>query len=187
MITVSDRVFKNRIDKLVEDLGYVSSATFLRGLSLKQHESSALAFLVFVFPKSKDDASHSLNEFGQHLWQGWRAESFYSGTSIGFRLFNELEANKRARIVLQSLDTGTQPYDFTPEDTLHFLGNLRTAKGNLGRKTNWITLTPNKTYHYHARPGVQYSSKATLFIESQIMPQIKEDISYKVMQRLKRI
>ena len=187
MIKVTQQLFDRRVSDIVKELRYVSSKTFLRGLSLGDRARSALDFLVSVFPKSNDSSSHSLNEFGMHLYQGWRSEITARGESVGIRLFHQLEDQKRAKIVLASLDTGSDAYEFTPDDPIHFLGKLRTAKGNLGRKTKWITLSPDQTYYYSAREGTEYSSKAALFIETVLMPEIEADIDYKISQRFARI
>ena len=183
MIKVSSQATNRQIASLVKELKYVSSDSFLRTLNLKYFEGEALLFLDSVFPKSGDAASHNLDEFGQWLFQGWKAEGFIKGNSIGFRLYHELESDRRAKVVLKSLDTGSRAYDFQPEETLSFPAKLAESKTGLG----WVTLSQKKLYHYKARPGREYTSKTAQFIESTIMPEVKENLSYRIRERIKRV
>ncbi len=189
MIEVDARVATRKIDKLADELGYISSGTFLRGLGLKMKGERALSFLQAHFPaSSKGTASlSSRNEFGMPLEKGFFVEAFTSGSKLGFFIGNHLASNDRAQVVLDSLDKGSRAHTVDYSDPLHFLGDAAFAGKSRSTKAKmlWFTLAGN--VQYPARKGADYTDKTREFITNVILGEVKAEFSYKVQQRMKRV
>ena len=189
MITVESRVAQRRIEKLAEELKYVSTETFLRGLGLKAQGERALSFLQNVFPSSSKGSGRpsSVNEFGMPLEKGFYAESFASGTKIGFFIGNRLASNSRAATVLEVLDKGNKSaFTITFTDPVHFLAAAAHGGKSKGKAALlWFTLTG--THEYTQRLGSDYTERTEFFIKNFILTEVKEDFNYKVQRRMARV
>ena len=184
MITVDARVAQKKIERVAEELHYVSTESFLRGLGLKSHAAEALSFLKRVFPSSEggSGSTSDINEFGMHLREGFKVDTFIKGSKLGFTVSHILDRNNRAQTILNALDVGSSAHTRVYYEPIHFLANRKSKKG-----LNWVSLPIDKPIKYSARAGVHYTDKTKKFIEQYLLPKIKADFAYKVTQRMNRI
>ena len=192
MIEVEDRSSRRKIERLAQELNYVSSTTFLNGLGLKKRSLEALSYLLELFPDSSSGSERpsSRNEFGMQLKQGFYANTEVTGTKVAFIIGHRLQGNERAMTVLNSLDKGTRAYSTTYDTAVSFLGDAAKAKTVRPQSKSalvWFRLAPGRSYYYSARPGHKYVSKTRQFIERVILPELKEDFDHKVKSRMERI
>ena len=188
MISASEQVASRSINALVSELKYVSSETFLRGLNINSYKEEILSELLSHFPPPRFENQSSVNEFGGHLYSGWKSKLEFSGSKASAIIFNTFAANSRAAEVIRYLNRGTGRWEFSPEE------DLKVLLPNNGKRTppgkgafNWVTLAQGRVFVHAPRAGLGFVSKTEAFIRSHIFPELRKDIHDKVAARMKRV
>lgn len=183
--TLTVRPDKRRIDKLVEDLEYVSRNSFVRSLPLAEYREQALAYLKRQFPVSQNGSTNQI-EFGYHLVEGWKSELVQSVTGVGFRIYHKGENIPRLALILRALDQGSRPFSYVAKDDFTFWGRYVNARGKLGRKQGWVTITEGRTVARGAREGSAYAEKTSDYIEDVLLPRMRDMVRERVKARMER-
>ncbi len=185
-ITAKLKPDSRRIDRLVEDLQYVNSQSFVRSLPLASFRERALNFLKKHFPVSKQGSSNQ-NEFGYHLVEGWKSKLVSSVTGVGFELYHMGEGNSRILTILNSLNTGSKAFSYTAKDDFVFWGKYRTLKGKLTKREGWISIVEGRTVNRSEREGVEFEQDTYDYITMTLLPEMREMVRDRVASRLDRI
>jgi hypothetical protein len=187
MFEVKTSITEQRIEAIVAELRYVSSASFLSGLSLRQRAKEVLWELKNYFPVSAEP-SGTLKEFGMsHLIEGFYEYYEVRSKGIYFGIRHELWDNDRARAILNSLDRGSRAFEYESPEYARFQDKRAGKRFKSKAGAAWVTIAPGDVIERSARPGHHYVSKTKAFINSHIIPALKQDFQRKVDSRTARL
>lgn len=167
-VIINVKFSQERARGVITGLKRVESGEVIKNLDLSPFQQKALAYLKRVFPKSKNADSSSVEEFGDHLVEGWRTSRIVTTLTKGFEFYHT-DNSSRARTVLSSIDTGSGPNRLTAAGLLRFGIKRRSV-------TDWVSLAAGRTIIRPSRSGTYYTRKTIDYVESILMPKIGDEV-----------
>ena len=189
MFEIRTNLSRRKISEVASELNYVSSDTFLRGLALNTKAQDALTYLKSIFPVGS--SGHTLREFGlAHLVQGFTAKPIKGANGVGIIIEHKLWGEGRGRTVLRSLDTGHGAYEYEVQEETSFKADA-SSWSPTGKKSKskdiWVRLIEGQIVVHQPRAGIHYVDLTKRYIESEILPYLREEFSDKVAARMRKL
>jgi hypothetical protein len=172
-----------KLTALASELKYLSGTTFVQSLPTKTFKDKALAYLTDLFPVSS--ASGRRFNSGQHLLTGWHALTKQTASGIAVELVHEREKEPYIRKLLGIIDKGYPSYVWTVKEDFRFQGQY--SYGPRAGQKGWVTLEEGRSIQQPARQGVGYIDKTTDYIETVLIPELRELVKARIESRLQRI